>query len=167
MIDERNTFMLKKFLAGLAVLSVMALGVVIGGYFFACPCETVPGGSLRGQAVENRVQDWSFVNDRGAVPLCQIEVDFPVARSMNVNCMALEGSLYVSCSRCADKKWAARALTHPDGRVQVAGKVYPISYRRILPESDLDRVWRARAGKLGRAPSPRPEHWWSFHLAPR
>jgi len=48
------------------------------------------------------------VNDINAVPLCQIQVDFPIPRSMNVNCMSTGDDLFVSCSQCAGKQWAAR-----------------------------------------------------------
>lgn len=148
----------------IGVVLLLAVIGAAGSYWFVCPCETIPGGPLAGETVTEPVQDWSFVNDIETVPLCQIEVDFPIPRSMNVNCMSTGGDLFVSCSGCADKQWAARALEHPIGFVRASGKVYPITYERVTDEARLDVIWAARLNKIGREPSPRPDHWWSFGL---
>lgn len=149
-----------------AISALLFLAVIgaTGTYWFVCPCETIPGGPLSGETANQPIEDWSFVNERDAVPLCQIEVDFPIPRSMNVNCMSPDGDLFVSCSRCADKQWAAQALEHPNGFVRAAGVVYPITYERVLDEAQLDAIWTSRLSKLGREPEPRPDHWWSFQL---
>jgi hypothetical protein len=152
-------------LIGLIVI-LIALGAA-GTYWFVCPCETIPGGPLAGEEVAEGVMDWSFVNDVEAVPLCQIEVDFILPRSMNVNCMSSASDLFVSCSNCANKQWSARALSHPEGKIRAGGKVYPISYQRVTDSQDLDRVWLARLTKIGRDPVPRPEGWWTFNLVSR
>lgn len=154
--------MILKVLVSIILLALLVLGAT---YWFACPCDRIPGGPLRGDSVEQPISDWSFVNSADEVPLCQIEVDFPITRSMNVNCMSVDKLLYVSCSGCADKQWAARALTNPLGKVRAAQKVYPIRYQRITSEADLDRIWSARLRKIGAEPVERPGHWWSFHLA--
>ena len=151
-----------KFLIAVVLLVLVTLA---GTYWFACPCDRIPGGPLNGEFVEQPVTDWSFVNNIETVPLCQIEVDFPITRSMNVNCMSVDNLLYVSCAGCAEKQWAARALTHPNGKVRAAGRVYPIRYRRVTNAADLDRAWSARLKKIGAAPTERPAHWWSFNLA--
>lgn len=149
-----------KLLASITLaLAVAALAT----YQLVCPCDRIPGGSLSGEVVAAPA-DWSFVNEKSSVPLCQIEVDFFITRSMNVNCMSIDQQLYVSCSQCAGKQWAARALEQPLGRVRAAGKVYDINYTRIIDEARLDRIWRARAMKFDREPKPRPNHWWSFQL---
>ncbi len=155
--------MIKWIAVSLAAVSL----IVVASYWFVCPCETIPGGALSGDLVEVPVEDWSHVNDIEAVPLCQIEVDFPIPRSMNVNCMSVASDLFVSCSGCAEKQWAARALAHPNGYVRAAGRLYPIAYERVTDAGQLDAIWAARLNKLGREQSPRPEHWWSFSLTSR
>ncbi|MBO6557406.1 MAG: hypothetical protein JJ957_12960 [Pseudomonadales bacterium] len=144
--------------------AILLMSATAVSYWFICPCGVIPGGPLFGERVTEPVEDWSFVNDKAAVPLCQIEVDFPIPRAMNVNCMSTGGDLFVSCSGCADKQWAARALAHPNGIVQAAGKVYPITYERVTDEAKLDRIWAARLSKIGKDLSARPDHWWSFGL---
>lgn len=149
----------------IAIFFTLTLIGLVGTYWFACPCEQIPGGPLRGEQAQATDPDWGFVNDRQTVPLCQIEVAFLLPRSMNVNCMSVDGLLFVSCSQCAGKQWSAQALLDSQGRVSVGDKVYPIVYQRVTLDSDLDRIWTARLNKIGADPAPRPEHWWSFNLA--
>jgi len=127
----------------------------------------VPGASLDGEEVNTFVSDWSFVNDAEAVPLCQIEVDFSIARSMNVYCFSYSNALFVSCAQCEGKSWAARVAEFPDGYVRADGMLYPISYNRVTSEDQLDLLWEARRIKVGAEDVPRPSHWWSFNLASR
>lgn len=156
--------MIIKVVLGLLVTLLLAASTT---YWFACPCETIPGGPLSGELVRQPVDDWRFVNDIEAIPLCQIQVDFPIPRSMNVNCMSVNGELFVSCSYCADKQWAARALTYPDGFVRAGTKLYPISYVRVTNEQLLEQVWYARLSKLDTELIERPDHWWTFRLVYR
>jgi len=120
---------------------------------------------LAGEKHSAEVEDWSFVNDVG---LCQVEVDAGIAWSINLNCMASAGELFVSCSRCADKTWSQAALRNDQGFVRVADTVYPIRLSRVTAIEDLDRAWAARASKLDRdQTASRPDHWWSFQLTSR
>lgn len=152
------------------MLSLFGVLAFIGGtsaYFFVCPCSVVPGASLGGEKVEALVSNWSFVNDAEAVPLCQIEVDVSIAKSMNVFCFSSSNALYVSCAQCEGKRWASRVADNPDGFVRAAGRVYPIAYTRVTNEAQLDRLWEVRRIKVGADDVPRPAHWWSFNLASR
>jgi len=81
-----------------ALLVLVALGA--GVFWFVCPCAQMPGGALAGTQSVEPVEDWTFVNDAG---LCQLQVDRGVPWSVNLNCMAADGILYVSCARCAGK----------------------------------------------------------------
>lgn len=129
------------------------------------PCGPLPGGALSGDEVTSAVRDWSFANE---VPRCAVEVRPASPHSVTVNCMAWQGRLFVSCSKCAPKRWSRYALEDADGRVRVGEHVYPVSLRRVEEPAELDAVWRARAAKLGEdEPEPRPEGWWSFELTSR
>jgi hypothetical protein len=149
----------------LALLSALALGAFLV-WFFSCPCERIPGGYLRGDEVAEPVTDWSFANE---VPLCQIQVQAGwLPHSINLNCMASQGELYLSCSGCAGKRWSGAAVESSEARLRAGTSVYPVSVRRELDPGTLDRAWLARAVKVG-APTdtPRPSHWWSFRVISR
>ena len=153
---------MKGLLAGLLVLAACAVL-----YVNSCPCNRIPGAWLLGTQAEAPVTDWSFANDRESAPLCQLQINTWRPHSINANCMADNGQLYVSCSNCAGKYWSQSALTHPAGQIRIAGSVYPVTYTRVTDPAELDLAWNARLNKIAREPSPRPDHWWSFKLASR
>ncbi len=148
---------------GLVLGAVVIAGLLV--YGSVCPCGPVPGVWLSGNDVLERVDDWSFAND---VPLCQLQVDAGLPRSINLNCMAADGALYVSCSNCETKGWAQHALQAPEATIRMGSRLYPVTLSRVLDADVLDVAWRARITKLQRDPAtPRPDHWWSFRLRSR
>ncbi len=155
---------MRKLLLVLLALAVVGTGV----YLSLCPCGPVPGAWLFGTSADGPVSDWSFVNDREAVPLCQVEITTWRPHSINLNCMAEGGNLYVSCSQCAQKQWSNAALRNPEGRVRAGGTVYSVTLTRVTDADLLDVAWEARRRKTqGEAGRPRPDHWWSFRLVGR
>lgn len=150
----------------LLLIALLGAGVYVG---VACPCERMPGVALWGDEVAEPVENWAFVNNTG---LCQLQVDGGLLpQSLNLNCMSTDGALYISCSRCAGKRWSTTALHNPKGRIRVEGQVYAIVLRRVQDAAELDRAWGARAEKLrgfGRSVNAaRPDHWWTFELSSR
>lgn len=137
---------------GLTVLLLLGIG----------PCGRLPGGKLLGEEDANPVADWSFVNEAG---LCALQVNPAGPHSVTVNCMAWQGRLFVSCSRCEGKTWSTFALQDPRGRIKIAERVHPVRMARVRAPELLDAAWGARAAKLGTAPAPRPDHWWTFELS--
>lgn len=133
----------------------------------ACPCERTPGGWLFGEAAAAPVDDWTFANE---VPLCQIQVYRwgLVPHSINLNCMASQGTLYLSCAGCEGKVWSSAALAHPDARLRLDDRVFPVRLSRVTDPRVLDEAWNARARKTGRGEGePRQDGWWSFRVASR
>lgn len=154
---------MKKFAIALALIATIALVT----YLTACPCGPVPGAWLFGEQQDAPITDWSFVNDRDSVPLCQLQVTTWHPQSINLNCMADAGELRISCSNCAGKRWSAAALTHPDAWLRAGGDLYPVALQRITQADALDAAWSARLAKIEREPAPRPDHWWAFALSSR
>ena len=66
-------------------ISTMVLVLGAFAYTATCPCDRVPGAWLLGSTEPNPVSDWSFVNDRDAVPLCQLEITTWRPHSINLN----------------------------------------------------------------------------------
>jgi len=156
----------------LTAVLVLMLGIGIAAalaWCFYCPCERTPGGYLLGPVASEPVTDWSFVNDAQAVPLCQIQVQAGMLpHSVNLNCMADRGELYLSCASCDGKRWSTAALADPTARLRAGKTVYPVTVTRVTDQETLDRAWIARAAKLGRpTDTPRQEGWWSFRVVSR
>jgi len=156
--------MLKIFAIGLLIV----IAVVFSTVWVVCPCAMVPGGSLSGGEMNKMVSDWSFVNSKEDVPLCQVEVSAFLPHSVNVNCMSANRALYVSCSNCDGKYWSSKAMMNSNGRVRAGSSVYPVTLIRVVDFAELDVAWQARANKVGaREIGERPDHWWSFRLESR
>lgn len=152
---------------GVALAAVLVLAAGAASiYLFYCPCERIPGGWLLGTRVAQPVDDWSFAND---VPLCQVQVNTGVLpHAINLNCMAAEGRLYLSCAGCEGKTWSDAALANPDARLRLHDRVYPVTLSRVEDPAELDLAWQAREGKLGRpSDTPRQPGWWSFRAESR
>ena len=148
----------------LVLLGVLAAGLLT--WFFYCPCDRAPGGYLLGSEITEPIGDWGFAND---VPLCQLQVSTGLLpHSINLNCMAAEGELYLSCASCDGKHWSTAILENSSARLRAGERVYPVVVTRVLDSATLDRAWIARATKLGRpADAPRQEGWWSFRVISR
>jgi hypothetical protein len=150
---------------GLVVVVLTLVGVAIALQTFFCPCARLPGGHLLGNEIAAPVSDWSFAN---AVPLCQVEVQALLPHSVNLNCMASEGRLYLSCADCEGKRWSRTALVDPNVRLRIGDAVYPVTVTRVEDPAELDVAWQARAQKVGQSPAtPRAPGWWSFRVQSR
>ncbi len=165
-------------------LTISAIVVLFAGlvgflsYSAICPCERTPGGFLFGDRVTQPVDNWYFANE---VDLCQLQIFAGIRpHSINLNCMATDdGQLYVSCSYCERKYWAAQVDPGERATLRLAHQIYPVSLSRVLADEELDRAWRARVAKLQHvseevqviprppADAPRPDHWWTFRVESR
>ena len=158
--------------AALTTLLLVVVGIGVAAFltwFFYCPCERTSGGYLMGDVAEEPVSDWTFANDMNEVPLCQIQVDAGLLpHSINLNCMADAGELYLSCASCDGKRWSTAVLANPEARLRAGDTVYPVTVTQVKDPATLDRAWVARAAKLGRpTDTPRQDGWWSFRVVSR
>jgi len=154
--------------AGLVVISLA--GFLI--YSSICPCDFTPGGYLFGDREDEPVADWRFANQ---VELCQLQIWAGIRpHSINLNCMASpDGNLYLSCSVCDTKYWAARVGQDEPARIRLDGVVYPVVLNRITEPAEMDKAWQARDTKLNSLPNPvgaptpgtpRADRWWTFRV---
>ena len=152
---------------GLLITLVVITVAALVGWVGVCPCERTPGSYLVGPEVQAPVTDWSFVNSD--VGLCQIEVRRGLLpHSINLNCMASDGDLFLSCARCEGKAWSTAALANPNARIRMNGVVYPVTVQKVEDPQTLDRAWVARESKMGRPTDvPRQDGWWSFAVQSR
>ena len=163
-----------KLILGGGAACVLVAGV-IGFLIYSsiCPCDRTPGGFLFGDSSDGQVNDWSFAND---VELCQLQIYAGIRpHSINLNCMATpEGEMYLSCSVCDMKYWAAKVGENERGVMRLDGVVYPVYLNRITEPTEMDRAWRARVTKLqihggpgNPAPpsdAPRGDRKWTFQV---
>lgn len=170
--SKKPSRFVRNLIGGLGLLAVISFGGFLV-YSNTCPCEFTPGGYLFGERAEATVNNWNFANQ---VELCQIQIWAGIRpHSINLNCMSTpDGNLYLSCSVCDTKYWAARVGTDESARLRLDGVVYPVVVNRVTDEAEMDRAWRARDMKLNTqvenpvgAPepgTPRQAGWWTFRV---
>ncbi len=164
-----NNYSVSNMVGGVkaTILVILSTGVLLAALYvlFNCPCERIPGSYLLGEEVTEPVEDWSFVNQTG---LCQIQVSAALPHSVNLNCMAADGKLYLSCASCEGKYWSNAALNNSKARIRINGRVYPVHISRVEDAKTLDIAWQARATKLQRGlGTPPADGWWSFNVVSR
>jgi len=170
-----------KMWVGAGLLAVLLSGVV-GFLVFSnvCPCATAPGGFLFGERVDTPVTDWNTTT-ANQENLCQLQIWAGIRpHSINLNCMATEeGELFLSCSVCDRKYWAARVEADEAATLRLGDLVYPVTLNRETDPEIMDRSFRARVLKLQHTDldtmvTPRPpldqlrfDHWWTFRVTSR
>ena len=159
--------------AGLIFLGFIVFSVV-------CPCAVTPGGVLFGDTVEEPVLDWNNTT-ANQENLCQLQIWAGIRpHSINLNCMATpEGELFLSCSVCDRKYWAARVGRDEEAVLRLGSLLYPVYINREEKPEIMDRAFRARVAKLQHTDietmvTPRPpldqerfDHWWTFRVSSR
>jgi len=145
-----------------------------------CPCTLTPGGLLFGERVETPVNDWNTTT-ANQENLCQLQIWAGIRpHSINLNCMATpEGELFLSCSVCDRKYWAARVGRDEPAVLRLGNLVYPVLVNRETDSETMDRAFRARVAKLQHTdletmvtPRPAPDQerfdfWWTFRVTSR
>ncbi|MFM1896063.1 MAG: hypothetical protein RLZZ385_1137 [Pseudomonadota bacterium] len=169
-----------KVWAGGVFAVVLLLGIGFFVYSSVCPCATVPGALLLGERVDTPVTDWNTTS-ANQEDLCQLQVWAGIRpHSINLNCMATpQGELFLSCSVCATKYWAAQVEANEPAVLRLGERIYPVYLNRETDPVAMERSFRARVLKLqttdlatmvGPRPDPdeqRPDHWWTFRVTSR
>ena len=170
---------------GLLYISGMlgTLGLIFVGFMVfssICPCAVTPGGLLFGEVIEEPISDWNQTT-ANQENLCQLQIWAGIRpHSINLNCMATpEGELFLSCSVCDRKYWAARVGRNERAVLRLGGFLYPVYINREQDPEAMDRAFRARVAKLQHTDietmvTPRPpldqkrfDHWWTFRVNSR
>ena len=172
---------------GRALLHVSGMLGVLGLFFVGflvfssiCPCAVTPGGLLFGEVIDEPILDWNETT-ANQENLCQLQIWAGIRpHSINLNCMATaEGELFLSCSVCDRKYWAARVDKNEIAVLRLGNLLYPVYINREQDPEVMDRAFRARVSKLQHTDietmvTPRPpldqerfDHWWTFRVKSR
>ena len=173
---EKRKWRRSLYLSGL----LGTLGVLLAGFMAfssICPCAVTPGGLLFGEVVDQPILNWNetTANEEN---LCQIQIWAGIRpHSINLNCMATpEGELFLSCSVCDRKYWAARVGKDEEAVLRLGKLLYPVYLNREQDPEVMDKAFRARVAKLQYTDietmvTPRPpldqerfDHWWTFRV---
>ena len=119
------------------IARVLVLGAVLA-------CGPIPGGSLDGEPAA-LPSDWNAVMG-GDHTLCEIESRPADPHSIQLDCFAYEGALYVQSHRFAQaswwpvKSWATVWIEHPAVRVRIGDALYDLKAVPVAAGPQRDAI---------------------------
>ena len=102
------------------VLSLLSFAFLLSASACGGPVLVFPGGELRGEVVEEPVEDWSFVTDR----FVDLETRPEQPYSVELNYVVKDGKLYIDPAE--GRRWLDYIREDPNVRVRFGGKIYPV-----------------------------------------
>jgi hypothetical protein len=133
-------------------------------FALALGCGPVPGGALDGE-VAPAPAAWSDAlgGDRA---MCEIEARRADPHSIQLECFARDGALYVQSHRWAlaewwPESWAEVWLAEPDVRVRIGDRIYELRAERVVDTALRDAMLNERGY------DPVPEGIVVFRFEPR
>ncbi len=117
-------------------LSLLTALAVASGSIACQPKGVRPGLWVPGEAVEERVEDWSFTDDIEEI-FIETRPWYGVPHSTTIWCVDLNGKLYIGSSGDKKKAWERNIARNPEARLAIQGKIYEV---RVVPVIERDRI---------------------------
>ena len=118
--------------------------VVLAALLVSCtPLGPLPGGELDGDLASNPPGDWSFSDSQTTI---QLEVRPADPYSVNVWCIATNGSLYVAAGE-ASRRWARALIDDARARVRIGAGLYEVMAVRVTAVAEIQRYLDALSKK--------------------
>ena len=139
----------KRLLQTLAVvLMCLVLLLVVLRITGFGPHSRTPGLWLKGNVVTTPVTDWSFAAN---IPVIQIETRtwYLLPHSVNVNCLAYNGQLYMVSVYPAGTAhtWNDNVIRDPYVRIKIGDQIYDRSLSLVTDPAEQEAVLQARHSK--------------------
>ncbi len=117
-------------------LSLLTALAVASGSIACQPKDVRPGLWVRGEAVEERVDDWSFTDEIEEI-FIETRPWYGVPHSTTIWCVDLNGKLYIGSYGDKKKAWERNIARNPEARLAIQGKVYEVT---VAPVTERDRI---------------------------
>jgi len=118
-----------------AILVCMILALLVLRITGLPPRARTPGLWLNGNVATAPVTDWLFTDK---VPVIQLQTSTPyfLPHSVNINCVAYNGKLYLTSVYPGGtlRNWNANVERDPQVRLRIAGQIYE---RKLVEVTDL------------------------------
>jgi len=116
-----------KFRFGLLALLTSLLAIGCGGPFLI-----IPGGRLSGEVVNDKITDWSFVEDS----FVDLETRPGDPYSVELNYIVRDGKLYIDPAE--GRSWLDHIRADPNLRVRFGDKIYPVKALLVGKPGELE-----------------------------
>ncbi len=148
-----------------AILVCLALALVVLRFTGLDPHDRIPGLWLTGELVTTPVTDWSFTDQVATIKL-QTQSRFLLPHSVTINCLSLNGQLYVSSIYPAGtpRSWNDNVLRDPHVRIKIGNKVYDRTLVLLTDPAEIAAVLQVRAKKYPQLKIPPNATIHVFHV---
>jgi len=148
-----------------AILVCLALVLVVLRFTGLDPRDRIPGLWLTGELVTTPVTDWSFTDQVATIKL-QTQSRFLLPHSVTINCLSLNGQLYVSSVYPAGspRSWNDNVLRDPHVRIKIGNRVYDRTLVLLTDPAEIAAVLQVRAKKYPQLKIPPNATIHVFHV---
>jgi hypothetical protein len=136
-------------LASLALLSVVLRITGLN------PHDRIPGLWLTGDLVTTPLTDWSFTDQVPSIKL-QTQSRFLLPHSVTINCVAYNGSLYVTSTYPAGqpRSWNVNVMRDPHVRIKIGDKLYDRTLVVVTDPAERQGLLEAKTKKYPQLKTP-------------
>ncbi len=117
-------------------LFLLTAQAIASGSIACQPKDVRPGLWVRGEAVEERVEDWSFTDDIEEI-FIETRPWYGVPHSTTIWCVDLNGKLYIGSYGDKKKAWERNIARNPEARLAIQEKVYEVT---VAPVTERGRI---------------------------
>jgi hypothetical protein len=111
----------------------------------ACgPIGPIPGSQLQGSEAPETPKEWSFSDTHKTI---QLEVRPSDPYSVNLWCIAMDGSLYIGAGDGESSFWAQRLLIDAKARVRIDTTLYRVGATRVTDVDEINAYIKALSTK--------------------
>jgi hypothetical protein len=147
------------------LLALLALAVSCVG---CQPKEVVPGMWIRGEPIEEQVDDWTFARETEEI-FIETRAWYGLPHSTTIWCVEQSGNLYIGSYGDKKKTWEKNVARNPEVRLAIAGKIYEVAVTPVTDRALVDTLDDAYTQKYEMAEvfgDDLPE-WWYYRVEQR
>ena len=129
------------------------------------PKDVRPGLWLRGDLVEERVDDWGFTQEIEEI-FIETRAWYGIPHSTTIWCGERSGKLYIGSYGDQKKTWEKNVARSPEARLAIAGKIYEVTVTPVTDRALIDALHATYTQKYDMAEvfgDDLPE-WWYYRV---
>ena len=132
------------------------------------PKDVVPGMWVRGDLVEEQIDDWRFTQKIEEI-FIETRAWYRIPHSTTIWCGELSGKLYIGSYGDQKKRWEKNIARNPEARLAIAGKIYEVTVTPVTDRALIDALHATYTQKYDMSEvfgDDLPE-WWYYRVEQR
>ena len=163
--DRKQFATERRWMHCVRLLAVLTIAVWCAG---CQPKDVVPGTWIRGDRVEEKVDDWGFTREIEEI-FIETRAWYRIPHSTTIWCAEHSGKLYIGSYGDQKKTWEKNVARNPEARLAIAGKIYEVTVTPVTDRALVEALHAAYTQKYDMAEvfgDDLPE-WWYYRVEQR